>query len=70
MAAELVNASRDCTCGETANGVPLPELLGEGWKVWYRGWSSGFCDTYMTCPECSVTIARLERAAERGTLIS
>ncbi len=60
----LMVASRACTCGETANGVSLPELLAEGWTVWHLG------DSHMTCPRCSAVIARLERAAERGTLIS
>jgi hypothetical protein len=60
-----VIASRDCTCGESANGVSLPELLEEGWRVWHAGGVAS-----MTCPECSATIARLERAVQRGTLIS
>jgi hypothetical protein len=56
--------NRTCTCGESANGVPLPELLAEGWTVWHAKVA------YLTCPECSATIARLERAVQRGTLIS
>jgi hypothetical protein len=55
---------RACTCGETSEGVPLPELLAEGWIVWHAKVA------YLTCPECSATIARLERAVERGTLIA
>jgi hypothetical protein len=64
---------RDCTCGETADGVPLPELLAEGWKVWHAKEAAIGCYrevTYLTCPECSATIRRLERAVARGTLIS
>jgi hypothetical protein len=56
--------SRDCTCGATADGVALPELLKEGWTVWHAKVA------YLTCPECSAIIARLERAVRRGTLIS
>jgi hypothetical protein len=48
--------TRACTCGESADGVSLPDLLGEGWSVWHNG------DTYLTCPDCSVTIEQLEDA--------
>jgi hypothetical protein len=55
---------RTCPCGVTSDGFSLPELLAEGWTVWHLG------ESHMTCPRCSAVIARLERAVERGTLIS
>lgn len=54
--------NRNCTCGATANGVSLPELLSEGWKAWYYP-----TETYLTCPDCSVTIEQLEFAVRHAT---
>ncbi len=54
--------TRACSCGETADGVPLPELLEEGWKAWYTP-----INTYLTCPDCSVTIEQLEFAVQHAT---
>jgi hypothetical protein len=53
--------TRACSCGTSADGVPLPDLLGEGWSVWHNG------DTYLTCPDCSVTIEQLEYAVAGAT---